>query len=486
LNTYNRGGGIFNWAAYLTVIRSTITGNEARATRAVDPASGGGGGIANQLGDLIVIESTVSGNEAICDQLWPGDPDLCGRGGGIVNAGGDATIVNSTISANTTALLNSNHSPYLGGGGGGGFAHMPQVAGIYIYCPVSVLDSVTITNNAADHGGGIDTQWEASGSSIYAVPAWAVGDGYECPDLYVRNTIVAGNTATFTAGTEDSWGNYTSEGYNLVGDGTGAPADGPGDVTTLDARLGLLADNGGSTLTHLPLKGSPAIDAGSTDQNVDQRGVARPVGTADDIGAVEAPVYPNEPPVLDVIGDQSVAEGATLDVGITASDADGDPLTFTLSGEPVFATLVDHGDGTATLSLTPGFDDAGVYPGVTVIVSDIVDTDWEMFTITVSDTNRAPTADDQSVTTTQHTPVSITLTGTDPDEDPLTFAIATPPAHGLLSGTSPDFTYTPDSGYSGPDTFTYTASDGDLTSTPATVSVTVELYHIYLPLVLRN
>jgi hypothetical protein len=45
-------------------------------------------------------------------------------------------------------------------------------------------------------------------------------------------------------------------------------------------------------------------------------------------------------------------------VEITASDTDGDPLTFTLSGEPDLAVLVDHGDDTVTMNLTPGFDDA--------------------------------------------------------------------------------------------------------------------------------
>jgi hypothetical protein len=88
-----------------------------------------------------------------------------------------------------------------------------------------------------------------------------------------------------------------------------------------------------------------------------------------------------------------VVEADTLDVRITPLDTDGDPLTFILSGEPVFAGLVDHGHGTATLSLTPGFDDAGVYPGVTVTVSDSVDSGLETFTITVTDTNRAPVLD---------------------------------------------------------------------------------------------
>lgn len=88
-----------------------------------------------------------------------------------------------------------------------------------------------------------------------------------------------------------------------------------------------------------------------------------------------------------------MVEADTPDVGITALDTDGDPLVFILSGESVFAASVDHLDGTATLSLTPGFDDAGVYPGVTVTVSDSVDSDSETATITVTDTNRAPVLD---------------------------------------------------------------------------------------------
>jgi hypothetical protein len=181
----------------------------------------------------------------------------------------------------------------------------------------------------------------------------------------------------------------------------------------------------------------------------------------------------NRTPVLDAIGDQSVAEAGTLDVGIAASDADSDPVSFSISGEPVFAALVDNEDGTATLTLTPGFDDAGVYPGVTVTVSDSVDLDSETFTITVTDTNRVPAADDQSITTAADTPVNVTLTGSDPDGDALTFTVDTLPVNGVLSGTAPDLTYHPKSGYSGPDSFTYTASDRDLTSTAATVSITV-------------
>ena len=87
--------------------------------------------------------------------------------------------------------------------------------------------------------------------------------------------------------------------------------------------------------------------------------------------------------------------------------------------------------------------------------------------------NRAPVASDVSVTTPEDTAAAVTLDGTDPDGDALTYTVTSSPAHGTLSGTAPNLTYTPAGDYSGPDSFTYTVSDGTLTSAPATVSITV-------------
>jgi hypothetical protein len=235
----------------------------------------------------------------------------------------------------------------------------------------TTIENTTITDNTAFSGGGI------------------ANTGVVNASVSIDNAIVAQNVTPSEPPpppeTEDCKGAITSAGHNLVGFDTGCPSSGIGDLTTADPLLGPLADNGGPTLTHSLLATSPALDAGDTSLTVDQRGVTRPQGPADDIGAFEAVPSPNTAPVLDAIGDQSLAEAGTLDVGVTASDADGDPLSFVLSGEPSFATLTDHGDGSATLSLTPGFDDAGEYPGVTVTVSDSVDSDSETFTITVTD-----------------------------------------------------------------------------------------------------
>ena len=87
--------------------------------------------------------------------------------------------------------------------------------------------------------------------------------------------------------------------------------------------------------------------------------------------------------------------------------------------------------------------------------------------------DQAPVADAQSVVTDADTAVAITVTGSDADGDTLTFAVASGPTSGVLSGTAPNLTYTPNSGYSGSDSFTYTANDGVVDSDPATVSITV-------------
>ena len=60
-----------------------------------------------------------------------------------------------------------------------------------------------------------------------------------------------------------------------------------------------------------------------------------------------------------------------------------------------------------------------------------------------------------------------------PTATTLTFSIVTPPAHGTLTGTLPNVTYTPAANYNGPDSFTFRASDGSLVSNTATVSITV-------------
>jgi hypothetical protein len=125
----------------------------------------------------------------------------------------------------------------------------------------------------------------------------------------MRNTLIAGNRAfdrdpsgaiygPDCLGFANSGSGITSEGHNLIQDGTHCEliGDTTGNIIGQDAKLGALGDNGGPTPTHAPGNGSPAIDAGSPAAPgrgnpacaaTDQRDILRPVGAACDIGAVE-------------------------------------------------------------------------------------------------------------------------------------------------------------------------------------------------------
>jgi hypothetical protein len=95
-------------------------------------------------------------------------------------------------------------------------------------------------------------------------------------------------------------------------------------------------------------------------------------------------------------------------------------------------------------------------------------------TITVNSLNDAPVADDQSLETDEDVPLTGTLPASDADGDALTYAQASGPAHGILS-INPDtgaFTYTPTLDYFGPDSFSFTASDGQV-SDGGTMTITV-------------
>jgi len=93
--------------------------------------------------------------------------------------------------------------------------------------------------------------------------------------------------------------------------------------------------------------------------------------------------------------------------------------------------------------------------------------------INVTAVNDAPVAVNGSVTTPEDTAVAITASASDVDMDLLTYAIVAGPFNGTLTGTGPNRIYTPNADYSGVDSFTFTANDGQATSNVATFSITV-------------
>jgi hypothetical protein len=94
------------------------------------------------------------------------------------------------------------------------------------------------------------------------------------------------------------------------------------------------------------------------------------------------------------------------------------------------------------------------------------DTDTALVTINVIPPNQLPVANDQSLTTHKDLPLIGQLTGSDGDGDLLDFSIKLLPTHGTLTlERDATFTYTPNPGYTGPDAFTFTVTDGKASDT---------------------
>jgi hypothetical protein len=192
---------------------------------------------------VLVMQTAVYNNSAT------------GSGGGIahnVPAGSNSfIIINSTISGNSTQ------------GAGGGVRN----AGV----ASTSLNFVTVRNNQAVVVNG-------QSISVFA------------GTLTAKNSLIATNQLK-----PNCSGTITSQGYNIANDGS-CGLNSTADLPNTTPLLGPLQNNGGSTLTHALLVGSPAIDSGSGCPTVDQRGVARPFGETCDRGAYEfdvvtQPVY---------------------------------------------------------------------------------------------------------------------------------------------------------------------------------------------------
>ena len=177
----------------------------------------------------------------------------------------------------------------------------------------------------------------------------------------------------------------------------------------------------------------------------------------------DAPVANNQSPTTN--------EDENKSITLTGTDAEGQTITFTVLTQPAHGSL----SGTPpALTYSPASNYFGSDSFTFKGNDGQADSNIATISITINSVNDVPVADNKIINTTINTSVPVTLTGSDVENSPLTFAITSSPSHGSLSGIAPNLTFTPTTGYSGPDSFTYTVSDPQLaTSLPATVTINI-------------
>ena len=175
----------------------------------------------------------------------------------------------------------------------------------------------------------------------------------------------------------------------------------------------------------------------------------------------------NRPPVLGAISDPSVDENNLLNISVSATDPDGQTLTYSVSGLPTGAVFTSQ-----TFTWTPSYDQAGTYQ-VTFTADDGQAQDSQAITITVLNVNRVPVLtaiDNKSVWADD--PLTFTIDATDPDGDAIIYSAGTLPSGATFTGQ--DFDWTPSQGQMGSYDVTFIASDGQLQDSQM-VTVTVDV-----------
>ena len=382
------------------------------------------------------------------------------------------TITNAAPEATADAFTTALNAPLA----------VPPVDGVLANDTDADGDALTAT--LVDDVGNGTLTLASDGSFTYAPDAGFAGtDGF----TYVAEDGVAESPiATVAITVTNDAPSASADAYSVVHDTTlnVAPpgildddTDPNGDPLTAilvdDVDDGTLALSGDGSFAYTPdpgFVGSDGFSYAVTDGAATSAPAAvtinvtnvAPVATADSYGVAE---------------DGTLSVSAVNGVLDNDGDLDGDALTASLVSDVSNGTLTLAPDGSFTYTPTPGYTGTDTF---TYQASDGITTSATT-TVTVTVSAESPTATSDSYDVLHDTTLNVNAVNgvldndSDPNGDPLTAALVSDVSNGTLS-LAPDgsFTYTPTPGYTGPDSFTYAASDGIVTSAATTVALTVE------------
>ena len=432
----------------------------ARARAAGTSAGKGAPAFQWRIEDSVFESNAAAGASAILSFAVPAIPSQPPPKGDVVlptivferitlqdnTASGDGLTLNEgalvTLSLGiSTQLINSTVS---GNSGGGVVMVRPfDEAGESL-----LIDNSTIVGNI---GRGVGQMQPTPPPERWAPLLAAAGKARSGEKAYpaqtfpiaIRNSIVQGNTDLITGDPTDIVGDLTEIHllHSLIGmaeaDLTGYD-NGGGNLFAADPLLGPLANNGGSTPTHLPLFGSPAIDAGDPDFAVppatDQRDLPRIAGVALDMGAVET--VPPVPGTLQFDPASATVNETDGTVTLTVTRTDGDDgevgVSFA-SADGSATTGLDFTAVTDTLTWADG-DSAAKTIDVPILDDAEVEVD-ETFDVTLS----APTG---NATLGSAITATVTIVSEDLPPDPVPGTLQFDPTSATVNETAGTVTLT--------------------------------------------
>jgi len=245
-------------------------------------------------------------------------------------------------------------------------------------------------------------------------------------------------------------------------------ASGPANAGLSVTAVGSAA-NGLVTFTPTGVTYTPAANFFGTDSFTytvtDPTGLTATATVSVSVAAV------NDAPVAQS-GSRTTAEDTAFNGTVTSTDVDGPAATYTLVTAAQYGTVLLNLNGTYTYTPNAnynGSDSFSFQASDGSLASNVA-----TIAITVTSVNDAPIAQAGSATTAEDTAFNGTVTSTDVDGPAATYTLVTAAQYGtVLLNLNGTYTYTPNANYNGPDSFTFRASDGSLTSNDATVAITV-------------
>ncbi|HVQ39780.1 MAG TPA: Ig-like domain-containing protein [Pyrinomonadaceae bacterium] len=245
-------------------------------------------------------------------------------------------------------------------------------------------------------------------------------------------------------------------------------------IAAIDSESGLLSYSACNLPPGLSINPNTGLITGTVTPGTPAGSYQVTVTVTDDVGNTGSVTFDwaiaeNRAPILVNPGNQTDAEGDAISLPLTATDPDGDSLSFSGSNLPPGIAIVP---GTGLITGTLTYASAGTY-AVSVSVTDGPFSDTELFTWTVTDVNRAPVADSNSASTPEDTSVQITLSASDADGDTLAYSIVGNPSNGVVTLLNGIVTYDPNSNFNGADSFSFKVNDGTADSNTATISLLV-------------